>query len=69
MERVQRASYRGHGERYFRVMRIEARLKEFRERMGDKEIEAVVTYQLSKMLTSERRYRNRLQARGASRIK
>lgn len=42
MERVQGESYRGRGECYFRVMRIEARLKEFRERMGNKEIEAVL---------------------------
>lgn len=36
MERVERVSYKGHCECYFvRVMRIEARLKEFKERMGN----------------------------------
>ena len=40
-------------------MRIKDRLKGFM-RMGNKEIEAVVTYQFSKMLTCELTYRNRL---------
>lgn len=44
------------------------RLKEIKERMDDKEIEAAVMYQLSKRLASEWRYRNRLQAKAASRI-
>lgn len=69
METVERVSYKGHCEYYFViVMRIEDRLKEFKERMGNKEIKAA-TCQFSKMLTSEWRYRNRLQIREASRIK
>lgn len=51
------------------LRRIEIRLKEIKERRGAKEIEAAVTYQLAKMFTSEWRYRNRWQARGADRIK
>ena len=53
LERVQKVSYKGHGECYFRVTGIKAKLKEFKERMGDKKIEAAVMCQLSKMLTSE----------------
>lgn len=44
-------------------------MKEIKERMDDKEIEAAVTYQLFQMLASEWRYRNRVQAKAASRIK
>ena len=57
--RVQGVSCKGHDECYFRLMRVKDRLKGFM-RMGNKEIEAVVAGQFSKMLTSELTYRSRL---------